>query len=120
MEMSLITLFSQRNTILNVPKNNTIIKAIPLELLNLMKGLLMYDVVLPRFPLLIIDDIEFKNRKCSNKIIRSALTNKLHPLLLKRLYTLNDFPKDIQIKIRTKYLSLPINSFQNFKRYLSQ
>lgn len=65
-------------------------------MVNLVKGLLMYDVVIPRLTLLIIHDMELKNRKCSNKI--SAITNKLHPLSFKRIYTFNDFPKEIQKK----------------------
>lgn len=71
--------------------------------------MLSSDVVVPQLPSLYINDLDFKEKKCINKIIRGALTSQLFPLPLKRKNLVNEYPKEIIVKIRTRYLTLPIS-----------
>lgn len=86
-----------------------ITKAIPDAMLNIIKGMLSYDKVLPILPLPLINDLNFTEKKCTNKIIRCAVTNELFPLLLKRRNIVQQFSEDQIKKIRTRYLSLPVS-----------
>lgn len=79
---------------------NTVMKVIPLELLVLVNRMLRYDTIIPKPHLLMVNDVEFKNKNCSNKSIRT--TTHLHPLPLKRMNALKEFLSDIKTESRTK------------------
>lgn len=86
-----------------------ITRAIPDAMLNIIKGMISYDKVLPILPLTLINDLNFTEQKCTNKVIRGAVTNTLFPLPLKRRNILHQFSKDQIKKIRTRYLYLPVS-----------
>lgn len=85
------------NSMLSVveKKYSAVIKAIPQEMVNMVRGMSFYYV-----PSSFIHDTDFKVKKCTNTIVRGALTSELFPLPLKREHVLTDYPEEIKIRIR--------------------
>ncbi|XP_049904321.1 uncharacterized protein LOC126392755 isoform X1 [Epinephelus moara] len=90
-------------------QHSVVIKAIPQAMVNMVKGMLLCENRIPMMPALFIDDINFIDKKCTNKIIRGVLTSNLFPLSLKRKNLLKDYPEESIVRIRTGYLTLPIS-----------
>ena len=72
-----------------------VIKAIPQAMVNMVKSMFPYDVLVPQMPSLYLDKLDFKDKKFTNKTVRSALTSV--PLKRKNLF--NDYPKETIIRI---------------------
>lgn len=97
------------NILCSRTKYNKIIKAIPSALIQLIKGTLLYISPVVQVPSLSFDGVQFVDKKCNNKLLRSLLTATYFPAQLKRHFLLKNFtPKTIS-KIRTSYLSYPVS-----------
>ncbi len=78
-------------------------------MLNMIKGMLPYNTLVPRLPSLCIDELDLKDKKCTNKVLGNTLTCKIFPLPLKIKNLLKDVPEEKKKKKRSRYLSLPIS-----------
>ncbi len=69
------------------------------------------NVLIPQFPSLYIANLDFKDKTCTNKTIRGVLMHvrsELFPFQLKRKNILKEYYNESVVRIKTKYLTLPI------------
>lgn len=87
---------------------SVVIKAIPVALRNLIKGILQYSSVIPTPLELFVEKYNFLDENCNNKVLRSLITKEYFPLPVKRKNLSSRFSIADTIKVRTRYLSFPL------------
>lgn len=86
-----------------------IIKNIPLQMLKLVSEHLKHSRIIPKVQELIIENVSFVDRKCSNKFLRDCLIHQCFPGPVLRNYIFRHYEKKEVCKIRTNFLSFPVN-----------
>lgn len=85
-----------------------VIKAIPVAVKNMFKGILQHSVVTPAVSSLIIYNYNFLDTKCDNKVLRHAMNSECFPIPVKRNLLSPDFSPRQTKTVRSRYLSFPL------------
>ncbi len=91
-----------------------IIKCIPLQMINLVKEQIKYSTITPKMSDLMIENVNFTDKKCSNRFLRNCLIQRCFPGPVKRSYIFSHFDKKKVSEIRNNFLTF----IRNVKRYI--